>query len=217
VSEQRVENEQCLATYGRTPVQVLEDAGALGARFCAVHATHVDEAGVASLGASGSTVCLCPTTERDLADGIGPAGRLASAGARLAVGSDSQAVVDGFEEIRAVELDERLATGVRGTFGAPALVDALAPHGHRALGWPDAGRLAVGSRADLVTVSLDSVRLAGCDESALLDTVLFSATAADVTDVTVDGVDVVVDRCHARIDVASELRAAVAEVGAERP
>jgi formiminoglutamate deiminase len=217
VSEQPAENDDCLAAYGRTPTAVLRDAGALGEAFTAVHATHLSDEDVHHLGNSRSTVCLCPTTERDLADGIGPAGRLATAGVSLVVGSDSQAMVDGLEEARAVELDQRLATGRRGTFSSADLMTALVGAGHRSLGWEDAGGIAVGQRADLVTVALDSVRLAGTEPAAALDAVVFAGTAADVTDVTIDGVDVVVDGRHRSIDVAADLTSAIdALTGARR-
>ncbi len=127
VSEQPAENEQCLAAHGRTPTGLLADHGALGDRFTAVHATHLTEDDITLLG--GSTVCFCPTTERDLADGIGPAASLEAAGARLALGSDSHAVIDLLEEARAVELDERLATGARGGHDAPSLLRAATDHG----------------------------------------------------------------------------------------
>src|SRR6266540_803546 len=111
LSEQPRENQACLAATGRTPARLAADCGVLGRRTTAVHATHPATGDAELLGASGTTVCLCPTTERDLADGIGPARRLVDAGCPLALGSDSHAVVDLFEEARAVELDERLATG----------------------------------------------------------------------------------------------------------
>ena len=120
VSEQVAENEASLAAYGRTPTAALNDAGALGRAFTAVHATHLSAADLSALGGSGATVCLCPTTERDLADGIGPAKSLREAGARLAVGSDSHAVIDPLEEARAIELDERLASGRRGGSSPPS-------------------------------------------------------------------------------------------------
>ena len=162
VSEQLAENEACVAAYGRTPTQLLDEAGALGPRTTAVHATHLTPTDVALLGGSGTTVCLCPTTERELADGIGPGRALADAGSALAVGSDSQAVVDPFEELRGIELHERLASGRRGHFGADELLTAGTVGGHACLGRPDAGVIAAGARADLVTVALDgSVRTAG--------------------------------------------------------
>ncbi|HNH86468.1 MAG TPA: formimidoylglutamate deiminase, partial [Solirubrobacterales bacterium] len=92
VSEQPAENEACQAAYGATPSALLEAAGATGPRFTAVHATHLDEGDFARLGGGG--VCLCPTTERDLADGIGPARRLLDAGASISIGTDSNAVID---------------------------------------------------------------------------------------------------------------------------
>ena len=104
------ERERRWRATALTPTALLGEAGALSERFTAVHATHVSAADIALLGGAGASVCLCPTTERDLADGIGPARALADAGARLALGSDSHAVIDLLEEARAVELDERLAS-----------------------------------------------------------------------------------------------------------
>lgn len=185
LSEQVAENEACVAAYGTTPAQVLAGAGVWGPRATAVHATHLTPEDVSTLAGSGSHVSLCPTTERDLADGTGPAAQLAAAGVRLTVGSDSMAVVDLFEELRAVELDERLASQERGHFSASALLGAGTTVGHASLGWEDAGELAVGRRADLVVVDTASPRTAGtgADEQ----TAVFAASAADVRAVMVDG------------------------------
>jgi formiminoglutamate deiminase len=161
LGEQVAENESSLAAYRATPSAVLYDAGVLGPRTTVVHATHVTPADIKLLGGSEVFACVCPTTEAELADGIGPFGPLAAAGCRLTVGSDSQAVIDLFEEARRIELYQRLATSRRGWFGAEALGRAVTWDGHASLGWPDAGEIAPGSLADLVTVSLDSVRLAG--------------------------------------------------------
>ncbi|MFC0037417.1 formimidoylglutamate deiminase [Actinomadura rayongensis] len=204
VSEQPAENAACLDAYGVTPVRLLGDAGALGPLTTAVHATHLDAADVALLGGTDTTVCLCPTTERDLADGLGPSGDLVRAGAPLCVGSDQHAVVDLLEEARAVELHERLRTGERGHFRASALLAAATWHGHAALGWPSAGRLEPGAHADLVTLRLDSPRTAGCAPSP--ETAVFAATAADVTTVVASGREIVRDGRHLTIDVPSALR-----------
>ena len=209
VSEQPAENEQCLAAYGVTPTRLLHDAGLLGPRTTAVHATHLTDDDVRLLGSSATYVCMCPTTERDLADGIGPAGALSDAGSPLTVGSDSHAVVDLLEEVRAVELDERLASGRRGTWSAADLLAAATTAGHASLGFPDAGRIEVGARADLVAVRLDSVRTAGGTAAEALERVVFAATAADVTDVVVSGRRVVEDGRHVLGDVARLLAEAV--------
>ena len=201
VSEQPAENAFARETHGATPTALLHDAGALGERFTAIHATHVTADDVALLGGAGATVCLCPTTERDLADGIGPAGALAAAGARLAVGSDSQAVIDLFEEARAIELDERLASGERGLHSPAALLDAATAGGYASLGLGDGGRIAPGALADLATIGLDSVRLAGVPVA----TAAFCASAADVRDVMAAGRWIVRDGAHVSIDVAAEL------------
>jgi formiminoglutamate deiminase len=197
VSEQLAENRACLEAYGRTPTALLSDAGALDTNFTAVHATHLDDGDVNLLGDAGACCCVCPTTERDLADGIGRMRRLVDAGASLSFGSDSHAVIDIFEEARAVELDERLASGERGHHDAVALLRAASEEGHACLGWQDAGRIAVGARADLVTVSLDGMRMAGWDSEHVLDAVVFAAGAAEVRSVLVDGVTIVRDGQHA--------------------
>ena len=209
VSEQPAENRACLEAYGRTPTGLLEESGALTRRFTAVHATHLDDADVARIGAAGATCCACPTTERDLADGIGDMRRLMDAGASLSLGSDSHAAIDLLEEARALELDERLASGERGRHSAQALLHAATAGGHACLGWPDAGRIAPGARADLVTVRLDSVRTAGVDPRSALETLVFAASAADVRHVLVDGREVVRDGSHTSIDVPRELHASV--------
>jgi formiminoglutamate deiminase len=206
VSEQPAENDACLDAYGRTPTGVLHDAGALDAEFTAVHVTHPHDDDLSLL--AGSSVCACPTTERDLADGIGPMRRMS---ARLVLGTDSHAMIDVFEEARAVELDERLATGERGLHPASALLRAATEHGHACLGWPDAGRVAPGARADLVTVGLDGVRMAGTSADHALEVLVFAATAADVRHVIVDGHQLVSHGRHTVLDVARELHLAVAE------
>ena len=205
VSEQPAENEQSVAAFGRTPIQLLAERGALSERFTAVHATHVTEDDLDALGGADSWCCLCPTTERDLADGIGPARAMRDAGAHLTLGSDSHAVIDLLEEARAVELDERLASGVRGSHDAPSLLRAATTHGHESLGWRDAGRIEPGALADLTTIALDTVRTAGGAPEHSIEMAVFAATAADVHHVVIGGRVVVSDGHHVSIDVAAEL------------
>ncbi|MBS1878905.1 MAG: formimidoylglutamate deiminase [Actinobacteria bacterium] len=213
VSEQPRENEECLAEYGLTPTALLAEAGALGERFTAVHATHLSDDDRRLLGEAGACCCLCPTTERALADGIGAAAALRAAGASLAVGSDSQAVIDLFEEARAIELDERLASGERGRHSAAELAAAATVDGHAAIGWPQAGAIAPGRLADLVNLGADGVRLAGAEGASALDAIVFAATAPDVANVVVGAELVVGDGAHTRFDVAAELGAAIAALG----
>ncbi len=207
VSEQPAENEACLAENAATPTAVLADAGAVSERFTAVHATHLLDEDVALLGPA--CVCLCPTTERDLGDGIGPARRLRDGGARLTLGSDSQAVIDLFEEARAVELDERLASRARGLHRPADLLQAATANGYASLGWPEGGRLEPGALADLVTVSLDGVRLAGTPPEHAVASTVFAAGAGDVRHVMMGGRWVVRDGVHVALDVPGELRAAL--------
>jgi cytosine/adenosine deaminase-related metal-dependent hydrolase len=185
LSEQVAENDECLAVYGRTPAEVLAEAGALTDRTSVVHATHLTALDIARIGAAAAATCLCPTTERDLGDGIGPAKELQAAGSALTLGSDSHAVVDLFEEMRAVEMHQRLAEQSRGHWSAAELLRAATVDGHASLGFDDAGRIAVGRRADLVTLDLTTPRTAGCGAAG--ETVAFAATAADVVHVVAGG------------------------------
>jgi formiminoglutamate deiminase len=206
LSEQPAENAACLAATGRTPARLADDHGVLGPDSTAVHATHLTADDMRLLGDSATTVCLCPTTERDLADGVGPAAALVDAGCPLRLGSDSHAVTDLFEEARAVELHQRLVTGRRGLHPPAALLTAA-----------NAGAaLASGQPADVCVVDLGGVRLAGADPDDPVPMLVAAATAGDVREVVVRGRHVVRDRSHADIDVAGDLRAAIAAVTHEQ-
>jgi len=209
VSEQPRENEESLAAFGRSPVEVLRDAGALGEDFTAVHATHLTHGDISALG--GSHVCVCATTERDLADGIGPIPALREAGAVLCMGSDSHAVIDPFEEARAIELDERLGSRRRGAFTGEELLAVMTTGGSSALGLP-AVDLVVGAPADFVEVDTAGVRLAGHDPAALVDALVYAAAPGDVRTVVVAGAERVRGGAHTSIDAAAALDRAIRQV-----
>ncbi|MDN3356913.1 formimidoylglutamate deiminase [Actinomadura sp. DC4] len=213
LSEQPAENVACEAAYGLSPTGLLSEAGALGPRTVAVHATHLSARDIGLLGGTRTGVCMCPTTERDLADGIGPARDLSDAGSPLSLGSDQHAVIDLFEEARAVELDERLRTRQRGHWTAGELLTAATSGGHAALGWPEAGRIEPGAYADLTTVDTNSVRLAGAAADHLPESVVFAASPADVSHVVISGRDVVRDGRHLLVaGVPSALAETIAAV-----
>ncbi|MET0956389.1 MAG: formimidoylglutamate deiminase [Cryobacterium sp.] len=182
LSEQPQENVDCVAAYRATPTAVLDGLGALSPRLSVVHATHLTDDDLDLLGTAGVTVVMCPTTEADLGDGIGPARALADAGAPVALGSDQNAVVDPFLEMRGLEMGERLSSGSRGRFSPAELLQAASANGYGSLGL---GRsvLAVGDPADLVEVDTASIRTVG----ARLEQLVLAATAADVQRVIVAG------------------------------
>jgi len=206
MSEQRAENEACQGYYGMSPARLLYEEDVLGPRTSVVHATHVDAGDLKLLGGCHSYACICPTTERDLGDGPAPSLALTAAGCRLTLGSDSHAVIDMFAEARGVEFAERLARRSRGHFTAETLLRAATCDGHASLGWPDAGEIAPGEWADLVTVSLDTVRTTGTPDGLAAEAAVFAATAADVRNVVIGGRDVVRDGVHLLVpDVPGEL------------
>jgi cytosine/adenosine deaminase-related metal-dependent hydrolase len=175
----------------------------LGATTTVVHATHLTTDDVQRLGQTATTACFCPTTERDLADGIGPAGELAAASVPLSLGTDQHAVIDLFEEARGLEMHERLRSEHRGRFAPAELLAALTRHA--SIGWPDAGRLEAGGRADLVAIRLDTVRTAGCDPAQ----VVLVAGAPDVDNVVVGGTTIVQDGQHVLGDVGRLLTTSI--------
>lgn len=212
VSEQPAENAACIAATGKTPTQVLADAGLLGRHFTAVHATHLTATDISLLCSSHSGVCMCPTTERDLADGVGPASSLCAGGAVLSIGTDSNAFIDMFEEARAVETDERLVTGKRGAHTPASLLIAATLGGATALGWGQHG-IQVGALADFIALSLDSVRLASFDAANAAAHIVHAASPADVRDVWVGGRQIVQDHKHLTVpDVVGGLGRAIAAV-----
>ncbi len=193
VSEQPEENVQALRHHGHTPTGLLMRAGAndLRSPFCAVHATHLSDDDVRAYGQTGAYISCCPTTERVLADGISPTGALDSAGANLCIGSDSQSVIDPFEEMRGVEMHQRLSSGRRGTHTPAVLLQAGSVNGYRSLGWDRAGAIEPGCLADFVSLDIATDRLCGIASEHLPSAAVLAATAADVHHVVVNG-DVVV-------------------------
>ena len=195
LSEQPAENMACEVFYGCTPTQLLDDAGILRPDLTAVHATHLSDGDIGLLGRASSQAAFCPTTERDLGDGIGPARELADAGVSLTLGSDQHAVIDPFEEMRGIEMHERLRALERGRFTPHELLRVASANGYRSLGWFGGGVLAAGALADLVVVRDDSVRTVGSKASQII----YCATAADVDTVMVGGRLVVERGEHLRL------------------
>ncbi|GAA1499134.1 formimidoylglutamate deiminase [Paeniglutamicibacter kerguelensis] len=196
LSEQPAENHACQNAYGMTPTGLLEHAGLVGARLSAVHATHLSDADIAALGRGNAGIVMCPTTEADLGDGIGPARELADAGASICLGSDQHAVLDPYLEQRALEHGERLRSGQRGRFSPTEISAAAREAGLRSLGLPDNG--------DHIVVATDSVRTAGSRPAQLP----LTATAADIAEVHINGELVAVNGIHTRLGDPAALYAA---------
>jgi formimidoylglutamate deiminase len=202
--------ETCRLEHGLSPPLLLAREGALGEATTLVHAIHVDEGDVRAIGAARATVCACPTTERNLGDGVVPADRLLRAGARLALGVDSHAQADLLDEARLVELNLRLLREKRGVLDEPPgtlaarLLEAATAGGMASLGLPG-GRLAPGDPADFLLLDLDDPSVAGADAETLLATAVFGATPRAVRATYVAGEPVVVDGRAAPGRVADEV------------
>jgi len=218
-AEQAAEVDACRVEHALSPVLLLAREGALDRRTTLVHAIHVDAADARAIGAAGATVCACPTTERDLADGVVPADRLLLAGARLALGVDSHARADLLEEARALELDLRLVRGERGVLDDPPgslaarLLDAATSGGMSSLGL-EGGRLAPGEPADFVLLDLDDPSLVGATAETLVASAVFGAGAGAIRGSFVAGEPVVEEgRARAPEDrIVRDARAAMERV-----
>ncbi len=209
VAEQVGENEACLREYGATPVALLARERLLGPDFTAVHAVHVTAEEIAMMAEVGMTVCSCPTTERNLGDGIFRADEVMRAGVPVALGSDSQAQIDSLEDARELEYHLRLQQQKRAVLDpvderaggtlAGRLFDCATVHGARSLG-VGGGALRGGESADFLTVDLKDVSVAGGGAADLLPMVVFGMDRSAVCDVVVRGRMVVPDGRHALND-----------------
>jgi formimidoylglutamate deiminase len=215
VAEQLQEVHECEAWSGLRPVEWLLERGFPDPSWCLVHATHMNEAEIRGLAATGAVVALCPTTEANLGDGSFALPEFLAAGGRVGIGSDSQVSVSPVEELRWLEYGQRLLHGRRNVAASAAepnsgarLFRAALAGGARALGQAT-GTIAVGQAADLVELDAAHPLLAGGDGDELLDRFVFAGNRPLVTGVTVAGRRVVRDGCHA---LAASAAAAFAEV-----
>jgi formimidoylglutamate deiminase len=219
IAEQQKEVQDCIAWSGERPVAWLLDHAAVDARWCLVHATHLDEHEVARLAASGAVAGLCPTTEANLGDGIFPADTYLGGAnpGRIGIGSDSHIAVSVAEELRMLEYGQRLTRNRRAalaTEGQPSpgarLFTETAEGGAQALGI-DAGRIAPGCRADLVVLDPDHPALWNKSSAQALDAWIFAGDSGCVRHVMVGGEWRVRDRIHPREgEIARRFRAAQA-------
>ncbi len=191
--EQRAEIEQCLITYGCTPIELLESFGVLGALTTIVHATHANAAEIELLRQRGCTVCVCPTTEGDLGDGIAPYVELLAAQIPLAIGSDSNTRLDPIEELRWAEYSARMRYQrrrvlVAGELASPGslLLEYGTRRGAVALGL-ETGVIAPGMLADFVAVDLHHPSLAGWNAEDFLDVLFFGVSADALVGTWVQG------------------------------
>jgi formimidoylglutamate deiminase len=202
VAEQIAENVACLREYGSTPVQLLWKEKLLGPDFTAVHAIHIREDEIAMLAEADATICSCPTTERNLGDGIIAADRVMEAAIRVAFGSDSQAQIDPLEDARELDYHLRLQQQERAILDQTAdqtlasrLFECATGHGARALNLPGGG-LTPGSFADFFTVDLNDVSIAGHSAEDLLPIIVFALNRSAIRDVVVNGRFILRDQKH---------------------
>ncbi|MGH2493950.1 MAG: formimidoylglutamate deiminase [Ktedonobacteraceae bacterium] len=194
--EQVAEIEQCRAAYGCAPIELLERFEALGNMTTVVHATHASAAEIDLLARYGCSVCVCPTTEGDLGDGIAPYADLLAADIPLNTGSDSNTRLDPIEELRWAEYSARmryqrrrvLVAGAMGSPG-PLLLDYGTRNGAKALG-VETGVIAPGMLADFVAIDLQHPSLAGWNASDVLDVLFFGASSEVIAGTWVNGVRV---------------------------
>ena len=205
VAEQPAEVSACIVEYGRSPVALLETEGLLSDLFTAVHAIHVTPKAAWMLGQSRATVCACPTTERNLGDGVSPIDEFLKQRVRVSLGTDSQAQIDLLEDARELEYHLRLQKMERAVLSgtddegrsalAARLFDCASLNGAQSIGAPS-GELVPGQCADFFTVDLGDPSIAGASLDDLLSSIVFSLSRTAVKDVVVGGKVIVEDGRH---------------------
>lgn len=192
VAEQPAEVAACIQEYGRSPVALLDTEGLLSERFCAVHAIHVTPKAVDALARSGAGVCACPTTERNLGDGVVPADLYFKSRVPVSLGTDSQIQIDLLEDARELEYHLRLQKIERNVLAAEdgtvagRLFDCATVNGANAIGF-NGGTLEPGAPADFFTVDLNDPSIAGASADDLLANIVFSLARTAIRDVVVNG------------------------------
>jgi formimidoylglutamate deiminase len=207
VAEQAAEVQACIEEYGRSPVALLDTEGLLTEQFTAVHAIHVTPKAIGTLAQSRANVCACPTTERNLGDGVVPVDAYFRAGVPVSLGTDSQTQIDLLEDARELEYHLRLQHTARNVLAhaedvepsalARRLFDCATTNGAKSIGF-NGGDLKPGTPADFFTVDLEDPSLAGSSPDNLLANVVFSLSRAAVKDVVVGGKRIVADGRHAQ-------------------
>ncbi|MGI9220006.1 MAG: formimidoylglutamate deiminase [Woeseiaceae bacterium] len=207
IAEQTAEVEQCVAAHGKRPVEYLLQNFAVDDRWCLVHATHIDDNESEALARSGAVVCICPTTEANLGDGLFPLRPFLKSGGNIAIGSDSQVSIDPFEELRWLEYGQRLASRSRNivslehvNVGYELFARALRG-GAQAIGQKSIG-IAEGAGADLVALRSEDAVLADQDDDSLLDALIFSGYRLPIAQVMACGVWQVKDGEHVEGEAA---------------
>jgi formimidoylglutamate deiminase len=196
VAEQPAEVSACVEEYGRTPIALLDTEGILSERFTAVHAIHVTAKAIPALARTGAIVCACPTTERNLGDGVVPADEYFKQGVAVCLGTDSHAQIDLLEDARELEYHLRLQKLERAVLGGAALLfDCATVNGAHSIG-AGGGALEAGKPADFFTVALDDPSIAGASPDDLLSSILFASTRAAVPEVVVGGKPIVSEGQH---------------------
>jgi formimidoylglutamate deiminase len=208
VAEQTAEVEACIEEYRRSPVALLETEGLLSERFTAVHAIHVTPKAINRLGRTRAKVCACPTTERNLGDGVVPVDGYFNENVPVSLGSDSQIQIDLLEDARELEYHLRLQRTQRNVLAtdetdesalARRLFECATTSGAASIGF-DGGTIAPGAPADFFTVDLDDPSIAGATPENLLANVVFSLARTAIKDVIVSGKRIVADGRHAQQD-----------------
>lgn len=195
VAEQQAEVSACIEEYGRSPVALLETEGLLSKYFTAVHAIHVTPKAIGTMARAGATVCACPTTERNLGDGVVPVDAYFNAGVPVSLGSDSNIQIDLLEDARELEYHLRLQKMARNVLAAQDLFESATISGARSIGF-NGGKLEHGTPADFFTVDLDDPSIAGSSVDDLLTSIVFSLSRTAIRDVVVAGKQIVENGRH---------------------
>jgi cytosine/adenosine deaminase-related metal-dependent hydrolase len=196
------ERQAVRAAMGDDDVAVLRRWGVHGPRAVLAHGVQLTDDEARLVAAEGTRVVHCPSANLKLGSGIARVAELDAMGVALGLGADGAPCnnnLDAWTELRHAALLAKVRTGVT-SLPARRAFRLATIDGAKALGLGDVvGSIEPGKRADLAVVRLDAAHVEpGGDVFSRL---VYACSSRDVTHVLVDGVIVVKDREHQRLDV----------------
>src|SRR5688572_21665736 len=211
LAEEKYQVEQSLERFGARPLHAVAALPVDLSTMIAVHGCWFDDTERAVLAERGGALAYCPGSNMFLGDGVTDLVDLIARGVRVGLGTDggcSNNRVSVFDEMRMAALLQK----VHRTDGQAIDAETCFRLGTKTAGEVlrlPIGRIAVGYRCDLVALDLDDPSL--WPAQALEKNVVYALSPRAITDVVVDGQEVVTARrlCNVSLD---EIQARVGEL-----
>jgi 5-methylthioadenosine/S-adenosylhomocysteine deaminase len=188
ISETRSEHEECIARHGKTPIKFFLDAGVLDVPVTAAHCVYVSDEDIAIMAEKGVTAAHNPVSNLKLGSGVMRYQKMKEAGVNIALGTDGVASNNRLSVLRELQYAALIHKGVNRDAAATNAGDMIrmaTRNGAIAQGREDCGEIAVGMRADLILLDMNSIN--NIPSYNFESTVAYSATDSDLLLTVCDG------------------------------